>query len=82
MAFTSTNADLATWTNIATTTADTVFYNPEADTVYLTTDTTPSGTSDGVPLGPGELIVYGSGVTVKGLGVDGVVGVHYHAIGA
>lgn len=82
MAFTSTNADLTTWTNIVTTTADTVIHNPEGDVVYVTTDTTPASIRDGLPLQQGELIVYGAGVTVKALAVDGVVAVHYHEIGA
>lgn len=60
-----TSVPAATWTEIATTTADTAFQNRGGSVMYLTTEDTSSlDLSDGIAVPVGNVVVVSSGNTV------------------
>jgi hypothetical protein len=61
-----TNVPAATWTEVATTSADTAFQNRGGSMMYLTTiDTTGLDISDGIAVPAGFVAVIGTGKTVS-----------------
>ena len=75
MAITSIPA--ATWTEVATTSADTAFQNRGGSMMYATTESTGSlELSDGIAVPPGFVIVIGSGKTVSVSFPQGTGSVH------
>ena len=66
------------WTEVATTTADTVFQNKSASPVYITTEST-SGLDfdDGFFLGPDQGLVVSSGKTVSAVAFNAAATLFY-----
>jgi hypothetical protein len=61
-----TNVPAATWTEVATTTADTAFQNRGGSMMYLTTvDTTGLDLSDGISVPVGFIVVVSASKTVS-----------------
>lgn len=69
------------WTEITTTSADTIFENKSSQVVWISTeDVTSADLDEGVALSAGDAIVIGTGQTVSASTVDDPAEIFYMAL--